>query len=131
MISFKGIYKPFDFLIYKTIRLWKLMGVFDEDNYYYLQLSGFISSFQLFSLLAIISCFLKSQTKNLIGFIILVVVFLGLMLFNFFRYRKFKLDELNVYWDNQTKISKWLLGLILLAYFSFSIICVFILVNSN
>lgn len=131
MISFKGLYKPFDFLIYKTIRLWEFMGVFHEENYYYLQLSGFISSFQLFSLLAIISCFSKFQTGNMIAFIILVIVFLGLMVFNFIRYRNFKLNDLNDYWDNQTKVSKRLLGLILIAYFIFSIICVFILVNSN
>ena len=131
MISFRGLYKPFDFLIYIIIRLWDRMGVYGGDNYTYIQLSGFISSIQLFSLLAIFSCFFRSQTKNIIGFIVLMVVFLGLMLFNFFRYRNFKLDDLNVYWDNQTKISKGLLGLILLAYFSFSIICVFILDNSN
>ena len=131
MISFRGIYKPFDFLIYKTIRLWKLMGVFDEDNYHYFQLSGFISSFQLFSLLAIIEWLSGAKSGNLIVFLVAAAAFLGLIFFNFFRYKNYKLNDLVNYWDNETKSTKQLLELILTLYFCLALICIFMLVSNK
>jgi len=124
-----NIYKPFDYAIYMTIRTWSFMGVFHERKMDYFKISGFISTFQILSLIAF-----EGSLIGVESMLLKMILFLGgwniLLLFNFFRYKNKKMTYLISYWNNETTESKRFLGFLLAAYFSSALICI-ILLTSN